>query len=140
MLAFDAPENPPEPGAELSLTFTWTTQRPLDEDYTLFIHLAAPDGTPLAQADGPPAGGRYPTWAWEPGDVVPDSRQLVVPPDLTGDLRLLVGWYRLADGQRLPITMGGAGDALELATLHFDRQPHVGGTQRPPGKLVEGNP
>ncbi|MBN1953668.1 MAG: glycosyltransferase family 39 protein [Anaerolineae bacterium] len=50
----------------------WRATAPLAEDYTVFLHYLR-DGELLAQADGPPAAGYYPTTAWRPGDVICDD-------------------------------------------------------------------
>lgn len=107
------------PGKTLMLSLEWTAvARPL-QDYTVFVHLVGDDPHPLAQADGPPQEGRYPTLFWEPGERIRETRTLEVPKDLTlGRYWLLVGLYRPPDGPRLPLqtTEGSAryGDAYRL--------------------------
>jgi hypothetical protein len=82
-----------------SLTLCWTALKPLNEDYTVFVHLLDAAGNPLGTADGPPAGGQYPTTAWQPGEWVADSRALALPPGVAVE----VGLYVLATGERLPV-------------------------------------
>ena len=55
----------------------WRATAPLAEDYTVFMHYLR-DGERVAQADGRPAGGRYPTTAWRPGDVIDDDHYVPV--------------------------------------------------------------
>jgi hypothetical protein len=63
-----------------------------------------PDGHLVTQHDGPPRQGDYPTWAWLPGDRVPDIHTLTLPPNLApGVFDLKVGLYRTDDGTRAPI-------------------------------------
>ena len=61
------------------------------------------DGELVAQSDGPPRAGTYPTSIWDAGERVVDERVLVLPPDLpAGRYRLLAGLYDPATGTRLP--------------------------------------
>jgi hypothetical protein len=99
--AFDtlpaAPFMPPFP----RLSLFWQTDTPLPADYTVFIHLRAPDGFVRGQADGPPVSGRYLTTAWSPGEIVQDIHPL--PFDDFGQIdHLAIGLYNPLTGQRLP--------------------------------------
>ncbi len=50
----------------------WRVTAPLAQEYTVFLHYLR-DGQGIAQGDGPPAGGRYPTLLWQVGDIVNDD-------------------------------------------------------------------
>jgi hypothetical protein len=90
------------PGETLSLQLYWSALVPVNEDYTVFVHLLDGAGDLVAQGDGPPAGGRYPTSAWSPGEVVLDTHMLQVPNELaSGRYTLVAGLYRVSDGTRL---------------------------------------
>jgi hypothetical protein len=100
----------------LSLRLVWTTDTPVAEDYTLFVHLVSQEGEPAAQIDQPPTGAFFPTSAWDAGEWMAESYVLAIPPDLSpGEHRLLVGLYHPESHERLLLTTGG--DALEIATL-----------------------
>jgi hypothetical protein len=88
-------------GQPLEYTLVWRSLRPVTEDYTVFVHLLAPDGTWVDGDDGQPRRGLYPTSYWSPGEIIVDERswQPAVPP---GDYLLQVGLYNLHTGQRLP--------------------------------------
>jgi hypothetical protein len=93
------------------LILHWASLAPVDQDYTVFVHLVGPDGELAAQADGPPAGGDYPTSLWEFGEIVFDER-LVQTQDLpSGTYRLSLGMYLLETGMRLP-ALDGSGERL----------------------------
>ncbi len=96
------------------LTLYWQTSTSVDTSYTVFVHSLNPQGELIGQADGPPVANYYPTSAWDPGEVVQDSRS--VP---AGD-HYLVGLYNPATGKRLPAfnTDGTrlANDAVVLST------------------------
>lgn len=86
------------------VTLCWQSLAPLADDYHVFVHLYDASGTLLAAGDGPPMGGAFPTSLWQPGDVILDVHPL---PLLVEGGRVAVGLYRLGDGVRLPVTVGG---------------------------------
>jgi hypothetical protein len=87
----------------LTLTLTWKAQRAPTQDYVVFVHWVDDAGAMLAQHDGPPANGNYPTSWWLPDDVIPDSLHLPLPDALPSVIRLRVGMYLPATSARLPI-------------------------------------
>jgi hypothetical protein len=105
-------------GATLPLTLTWEALGAFEEDYTVFIHLAAADKVPLAQVDSQPLAGAYATTFWEVGQRLADPYLLAIPPDLPpGEYELLVGMYLASTGARLPmLTQDGSvvGDSISL--------------------------
>jgi len=81
----------------------WESVAVLAHDYTVFLHLEHPTDRAVAVGDGPPRAGHYPTSLWQPGAIVEDRHYLVaLPDDYPTELRLRVGLYDLATGQRLP--------------------------------------
>ena len=96
------------PGETVDVTLYWQVLAPLDEDYTVFVHLLGEHnpatGGPLwAGHDGQPDGGHYPTGRWQPGQVVLDVHPLALPADAPpGEYRLEIGLYLLATMARLP--------------------------------------
>jgi hypothetical protein len=100
------------------VTLRWSADGYLDTDYTVFVHLVAPDdsGQALAQGDAPPLGGRWPTSLWLPGVALDDAHTVPPPPDLPpGTYYLQVGLYDPESGMRLPLPDGT--DALRLAQV-----------------------
>ena len=105
----------------LTLQTWWQAQAPLSADYTVFVHLLDESGHVVAQADGVPVGGRYPTSAWGPGEQIVDTRQLSLPADLpAGSYRLVIGLYSPADGGRLQSAQGDA-DSVTLGQITVTR-------------------
>jgi hypothetical protein len=110
------------PGATVPLTLTWRATQPAGGPYTLFLHLVGADGAPVAQRDGEPLGGLYPTTLWRTNLPVPDRITLALPVAIApGDYRLLAGWYDPATGVRLPVTSGDApaGDSYAVGVLQI---------------------
>lgn len=92
-----------EPGQVLPLTIVWRSVGPLEDDWTAFLHLVADGERGIGQDDRPPLAG-YPTSRWQPGDrVVARFAPTVDPAAHAGPFRVRVGWYRLLDGERLPL-------------------------------------
>jgi 4-amino-4-deoxy-L-arabinose transferase-like glycosyltransferase len=102
-----------EAGDVLTVTLYWRADGAPGEDYRVFVHLLDARGEMVTQHDGPPRWGRYPTWAWQRGDVVPDEHVLSVPAAAAGGpFSLAVGMYRPDTLERLPVT-GPAGPLPE---------------------------
>lgn len=99
----------------LAVTLHWRCVEPPHADYTVFVHLLDAAGEIVAQRDGQPQGGTYPTSVWDVDEVVGDEHRLALPPDLPpGNYRLRVGLYTLETGARLGVVGGGDSAELEL--------------------------
>ncbi|MBN1139209.1 MAG: DUF2723 domain-containing protein [Anaerolineae bacterium] len=100
------------PGS-LAVTLHWRALQPPAQDYSVFVHLLDAEGRIVAQHDGQPQNGAYPTCVWDKSEVVADEHLLDLPPDLqVSGCRLRVGWYLPGSGDRLPVA--GGGDSVEL--------------------------
>lgn len=103
------------PGDSFVLTVWWEAAGPLDGDYNLFAHLVDEAGEIVAQADGPPLGGSYPTYLWGAETIV-DRRPFSVPEDIApGSLSIRIGFYRLDNGARL--ARSGEADVVDYGRL-----------------------
>ncbi|MEZ4644249.1 MAG: hypothetical protein R3E31_16205 [Chloroflexota bacterium] len=90
-------------GTPLTLTLYWDAMRPLDANYTVFVHLLDANGQDITGHDSPPRNGTYPTQGWLPGYTIADEHSLFLPSDLpAGEYRLAVGLYVPETGVRLP--------------------------------------
>lgn len=89
-------------GQARSLTLTWRIADPLAQDYQQFVHLRDSEtGQTVAQADGPPFDGWYPTSRWLPDTIITDMRLFPLGVEIApGSYDLVVGFYDLASGQR----------------------------------------
>ena len=109
------------PGDDLALTLHWQAITPTAEAYTLFVHLVDERGTIIAQYDGEPQGGFYPTSFWDPGETLEDRIELSLPADsVPGTYKVVAGLYRWATGDRLGTTGGESapGDVIQLGVLN----------------------
>lgn len=105
----------------LDLTLYWRAERPLDQNWTVFVHLVDSAGTLVAQRDSQPRDGRYPTSVWDQGEVVDDRHFLALPSDLSnGVYQVVVGLYSIESNERLPVLDGEGnpkGDSIPLIAL-----------------------
>lgn len=89
---------------QLDLTLYWQAGQPLTEDYQVFVHVLDASGEIIAQDDGAPVQGRYPTSRWRAGVTIADPHTIALPADLPAGYHLRLGLYRLPEGTRLPIS------------------------------------
>lgn len=104
-----------QPAETTNLFLFWEALRPIDDAWTVFVHLVGPDGAIVAQDDGPPAGGGAPTWTWRSGAIIADQRRLKIPADLPpGEYRIIAGLYQTEPPVRMPA--GGGADYTTILT------------------------
>jgi 4-amino-4-deoxy-L-arabinose transferase-like glycosyltransferase len=100
------------PGGEVRLATVWRVNQPIEEG-VLFTQLLGSNGTPIAQSDRLDV----PSYYWVEGDVFVQLHRFHISESLEdGEYPLLVGLYKSADLQRLPVMVNGsvAGDHLRL--------------------------
>lgn len=107
-----------KPGELLRFTLYWRALRPMQENYTVFVHVARADGSILAQRDVQPRGGAHPTSSWVTDEWVADPYEVSIPSDAPLDIYWLkVGMYSQATMQRLPVVDPGQATALQDSIL-----------------------
>lgn len=117
LLGYDVSTESVAPGETLTVTLYWRALTEVDRDYTVFVHLLAPDGSMTGQSDAQPVHGTYPTSLWMSDEVVTDVHEIAVPPEaLPGGHRLEVGMYVAEDGTRLPVE-STPDNAIRLTTV-----------------------
>jgi hypothetical protein len=95
----------------------WRALVEMDENYTVFVHLLAPDGSMTGQRDDPQVGGAHPTSLWLAGEVVTDVHVIPVRLDaIPVAHRLEVGMYATESVTRLHV-VGTPDDAIVLQTI-----------------------
>jgi hypothetical protein len=117
LLGYDLSGETVAPGETLTLTLYWQALTEMDESYTVFTHLIAPDGSMTGQRDNPPVGGNHPTNLWLAGEVVSDAYEITISADAApGEHLLEVGMYVAETGARLPVS-GTQDDGVVLQTI-----------------------
>jgi len=112
LIGHDLPTGKALAGGDIQLTLYWGVHDQVSEDYTVFVHLVNANGEIVAQGDGPPAGGSYPTGLWEGGEEIADGHIIHIPQDLSaGRYQILVGLYSLDTLARLQV-LTSAGEHL----------------------------
>lgn len=105
-------------GRALRIATTWYVTRDFSEDMTVFMQVADPRGQQVAQADGPPAGGRFPTRWWRAGDIIVDTRDISLPDGLApGPYTLRFGLYRPSGDFARMAAFSAPGSALTDSAL-----------------------
>ncbi len=112
LLDYDLAATTWRPGGQYDMALRWWLANAVTKDYTVFVHLRDPaTDQNVAQADGPPVEGWYPTSWWMPGETVADTHSLHLPSDAPpGEYALFVGWYDRLSGERM-------GDEYLLTTI-----------------------
>jgi hypothetical protein len=103
LLGYQLVPEAPSLDEALRVRLYWQAADDVAVDYTVFTHLVDEAETIVAQHDGQPDGGRYPTSHWLQGEVVEDEHPLMPAPGFAlGDYTVVVGMYELESGERLP--------------------------------------
>jgi hypothetical protein len=113
------------PGDSLDVVIKWRCLAPIEESYTVFVHLMDGANQVWDQTDYTPLGGSYPThlWIpkWLPGQTALDPYRLTVPVDAPpGDYYVEIGLYAMTSRQRVyQYDRGGdlVGDRLVLGPI-----------------------
>jgi len=97
-----------EPGDTLQVRLFLQAARPITGDYALAIQLLSPvpgDETTLINYNTIPGSGNYPTYVWQPDEVIDDPYVLQIPEqvDRAQAWRVVVIFCRLSDGERLSV-------------------------------------
>jgi hypothetical protein len=102
----------------LRVAIYWRAIADLRENYTMFVHLTAPNGFVKAQRDQPPFNGFWSTSRWTPGDILADRYDIPLDESIRpGEYLLLAGLYSPQSGQRLPLVAGPAAPSPEAVLL-----------------------
>jgi len=107
-------DGPLRPGATVRLTLYWQSLRPMETDYTVFVHAVDQQGTIWAQRDSMPVDGEKPTSSWQLGEIIEDTHEMTI--DLDGPREgyaVEVGLYDQTTGLRLPLPGGATAIRLE---------------------------
>jgi hypothetical protein len=110
-----------EQGKGFGVECLWRAQSKPSGEYTLLAELVDAAGNVVRSIQHRPAGGLSPTTEWQPGQLVRDQVDLVLPasaPVGPEALQVWLSWLR-PDGSRLPVRRWGlpAGESLSLGWI-----------------------
>lgn len=112
LVGYALADEPRAPGDTLDVRLVWQAQREMDNSYRVYLHLLGEEGIVVDQDDGEPAAWTRPTTGWMVGEVIIETRQLVIPEAMTSAaMTLRVGLYT-PDGPRLILPDGSDGVTL----------------------------
>jgi len=101
-------------GEPVRLEFVFQKRGPIEENYTLFLHLVSPEGVTINGTDGEPQFGTASTSTWKKGQLIVDRRALIIPENLRpGQYAVEIGFY--SPQGRLPVWPRG--DSIRLTTI-----------------------
>jgi hypothetical protein len=113
-----------QPGESVWLWLEWEALRPMERDWSVFVHLNDPViGRPIAQRDMYPGQGLLATRLLKPGERTVNRYYLTIPPTAIApaELELAVGLYDYDTCpdpcERLPAGQGSDAAVLETITL-----------------------
>lgn len=147
LLGYDVDSESLRAGETVDVTLYLTADQPITESLMLGLQIASigrDDNTVLVNLRSWPGGGRYPTTAWRPGEVLIDHYSLCLPDNVIDlqvwDLDLLVLHAERTDGvdERLQVTVEGApgGTAVALTRLRVvplsPEEPPLSALMEPP--------
>lgn len=113
-LAYLADSEVAQADEQITVTLDWIVKQPTAESLSVFVHLIDESGELVAQADGTPRNGYYPTTHWAAGEAFSDRYVLNTPADVqSGRYTVRVGFYAPETFIRLPVSSGG--DFVTLA-------------------------
>jgi hypothetical protein len=96
---------PLQPDDTLLLKVVWQPLQPFGQNLKIFAHLVDANNNILAQFDGQPQAGDYPTGQWVPGEMIEDAYPILFPEQAPAPpYRLFLGLYDEAGLSRLPVT------------------------------------
>lgn len=117
------------PGNAATLQLTWLTTQALTQRYKVSVQLLDARNQVIAQHDGEPGGGAYPTDRWQIGKTVIDNHGIAIPFGVPpGRYRMIAVLYAADTGER--VRQSGQ-DALPLGEVEVERA-----AQTPPLAVV----
>jgi hypothetical protein len=91
-------------GQPTTVTLWWQAGVIPDREYHVFVHVLDSTGRRVAQHDGQPLGGNWPTTLWASRQTLVDQHALQLPTGLPiGRYHLAIGLYETSSGDRLSV-------------------------------------
>jgi len=142
LLGYEVDREVIRPGGSLTVTLYWQALAPMEQNYSVFVHLLDENDLVLASQDTFPGQGTYPTRLWRAGDAIADVYIIVIPPTAftPSSAQLEVGLYEFDSGKRLAV-YGPQGEPLG-DNVRFHRikvLPHEGSDVPNPVRFNFGN-
>lgn len=118
LLAAELPDRPLAVGQPAAIRLIWRAARPLAEDLRPAVRLVHSDGWLAAEWSHAPAGGRYATDRWRPGQAIGDDYLIAPQPRGPGEYLVQVA-VRPFGGDWLPVESALAGPFVTLGQVKY---------------------
>jgi hypothetical protein len=104
LIGYDLEAQQAKPGDKLGLTLYWHALGPVDQSYTVFVHLLDAGEVIQGWGDSLPGGGTLHTTSWLAGEYLRDRHEIAIKPDAPpGEYLIEIGLYEAVSGARLPV-------------------------------------
>jgi hypothetical protein len=124
LVGASAPSGTVQDGDSVGLTFYWQVIGAAPSALETVVQVADGSGKVVGQAIRPPTSGVWPARDWQPGDVVVDRQQLVIPAGLpSGPLTLSVGLRDGPDHVLQPTNQSAP--QIPIGTLNVQARPRA---------------
>jgi len=122
LLGYEVDRLEATPGDSVAITLYWEALAPMNEDYSVFVHILGAHDLIIGQRDRYPGRGNLPTSLWSPGQIVADTFIVPIAPTVMTPVqaRYEVGFYNYTTGERLPVvdyTGATRGDCFRFGHL-----------------------
>jgi len=117
LLGYSLSTNDAQPGGHLDVSLYWLARRRLEQDYAVEVVLRDHSQSKLGSRRSHPAGGRYPTSLWIPGQVVADTVRVPISSQCDSPLAAEVRVSLIAEDQHLIEASDLAGNSLPSSLL-----------------------
>lgn len=117
-----------QPGDRLPVTLYWQAIRPMERNYSAFVHLLGRDNEVIGQVNSYPGGGNWPTSLLPPGQVLADTYHVPVSPSAAAPavIRLATGIFDFDDPtRRAKPAVDASGQAVEPIVGGIPLLPHT---------------
>ncbi len=100
----------------LQVKYRWRCLKPIDREYWCFTHVLDPTNKVIGFLDHQVLHGDPPMTSWKTGDEAIESLEFrISEPQTAGSIRLRLGLYHVASGERLPVGAFNAPEELKFS-------------------------
>jgi len=117
-LGYDINKNTVERSDSFKITYFWKSLDNVDNNYTVFVHFIDENNKLIFQQDHEPAYGIYPTSAWNPGDIIKEEYDVMLPTSVVeGTYNIKIGLYNKETKKRIDLTDGSNSQIIGNITV-----------------------
>ncbi len=106
-------------GGRVPVTVYWRAARPLDENYSIYLHALGRDVVEIGKIDSYPGAGALPTSRMQPGEIVRDSYSIELDPAFEAPtvVRVLIGVATWDEDGRYNTLTAVAASGVEMGSV-----------------------